>query len=85
VNLLVKSHTGRMLTVNQAVTVSTGRAVYVLRVSSAEHLDRNAREDAVGYHSYRGRLAPDTEVYLTPSDNTASLKCEPSSALYLIE
>ena len=65
---LVETHTGRMLAVHQQLVVSLNSCVLALRVCSADMLPRGERAEKIGYHSYRGRLVPDTEVFLRSAD-----------------
>lgn len=64
----MKHHAGRVLAVNEVATVSMGDEAFVMRVASAESLDAAERADAIGYHCFRGRLLPDTAVYMVVSD-----------------
>ena len=70
VKLLVQSHASRMLAVNQAVTATSGGTTFAMRVSAADYLDADARAETIGYHSFRGRLVPDTDIYLTAAATT---------------
>lgn len=69
---LIQSHTSRMLAVHQMATATLAGCTLAMRVISADVLDRDARAEAISYHSYRGRLMPDTDVHLVPGEATST-------------
>lgn len=86
---LLAAHTGRVLSVNQAVPLQVrgadgGALVSVLlRVAETQTLGREERRAALGYHAFRGRLRPDTTVAIVASDALGAgalgfSRCEPN-------
>lgn len=65
---LLKAHTMRTLTVNQLVTLPVDDHVFVLRVCATNTLDAESRRETIGYHCFRGRLSPETVLYLRGSE-----------------
>ena len=63
---LRESCTGSLLAVGEVVVLHIGTIPLRLRVSGAHTLSAAHRQEAVGYHSYRGLLTKDTAVYLLP-------------------
>ena len=61
---LAARYTGHVLAAGQVLVLAVGGHDLRLRVAQADVLDASAREEAVGYHSYRGVLTPATAVYL---------------------
>lgn len=44
----------------------------VLRITATNTLAPEEQEEAIGYHCFRGRLAPETQVYLHALSSTSS-------------
>lgn len=63
---LFAHRTQHMLAVGEVVVLDVGGLDVRLRVSRTDVLSQDAREDAVGYHCFRGLLTPATRVYLRP-------------------
>lgn len=61
---LLRTHMGGMLAANQLVSLTLGGHCWLLRITETNTLDPDARANAIGYHCFRGRLAPGTRVYL---------------------
>ena len=55
---------GRMTAVNELVLVPIDGMTLIVRVVEANTLDEAAREEAVGYHCYRGLVTPETSIWL---------------------
>lgn len=51
---LMRLYFGAVLALGQACVLSVGSARLLLRVAATDTLDAEAREEAVGYHCYRG-------------------------------
>ncbi|KAK9814395.1 hypothetical protein WJX72_005174 [[Myrmecia] bisecta] len=60
-----KQYLGHVLAVTQQLVLTHEGANLVIRVTGAHALDEEAREEAVGYHCFRGLLTPETQIFLT--------------------
>ena len=58
---------GRVLAVNEVALLAHAGHQLLLRVTAADTLDAEAQAEQLGYHCYRGRLAPGTQLYLAAS------------------
>ena len=58
---------GRVLAVNEVALLTHAGHLLLLRVTAADTLDAEAQAEELGYHCFRGRLAPGTQLYLTAS------------------
>lgn len=54
-----------IIAVNQSILVCVDGQEVVLRITTTNTLAAAEQEEAIGYHCYRGRLNPDTAVYLS--------------------
>ena len=64
---LGKQLLGRVVAVNEVVTSQVSGTDWVIRITAADTLDHEARQEAIGYHCYRGRVTPETSFWLTES------------------
>ena len=62
---LGKQLLGRVVAVNEVVTSRVSGADLVIRFTATDTLDHEARQEAIGYHCYRGRVTPETSFWLT--------------------
>ena len=51
---MVRLYLGLVLALNEACVLRVGGRRLLLRVTAANTLDEEAREEAVGYHCFRG-------------------------------
>lgn len=59
---LMRRWLGRYVAVNQLVPLQVQGLQLILRVASTHTLPVEEREEALGYHCFRGILTPTTEV-----------------------
>ena len=64
---LGKQLLGRVIAVNEVVTSQVSGVDLVVRFMAADTLDHEARQEAISYHCYRGRVTPETSFWLTES------------------
>lgn len=59
-----KAFFGRILALNEFLALTHQGQQLLVRVTGTDSLPASEREDALGYHCFRGRLGPLTDVYL---------------------
>jgi len=68
VAVLLRQYFGRVVAANELLPVRVSDAELLVRVTAAHVLPGEEREEAIGYHCFRGRVGPTTNVYLTQRD-----------------
>jgi hypothetical protein len=64
---IVRVHFSRWLSINEWIVLPSFNGLdLVVRVTEAHTLDRQERDEAIGYHCYRGCLTSTTRIYLSP-------------------
>ncbi|KAG1665059.1 hypothetical protein FOA52_012478 [Chlamydomonas sp. UWO 241] len=66
---LMRQHFGRVLAVNELLAVSLHGHTLLVRITTTHTLSEAERDDAIGYHCFRGRLCPSTALYLSARDD----------------
>jgi len=66
-NLLAKQLLGQVIAVNEGIVAEVSGAELLVKIRAADSLDAEAREEAVGYHCYRGLVTPETTFWLSQS------------------
>ncbi|GAX75100.1 hypothetical protein CEUSTIGMA_g2544.t1 [Chlamydomonas eustigma] len=66
----LRTYFGRVIAVNELLPIAYKGNTLVIRITSANVLGENEREEVVGYHSYRGVLSPSSTLYLSSREGS---------------
>lgn len=67
-----REYLGRVVAVNEACVLRHAGQQVLLRVSGTNTLEEAERAEAIGYHCFRGRVAPETRMYLCSPPESAA-------------